>query len=355
MQALAALQQTDKPILQTLGGKTLTKPPFWMMRQAGRYLPEYREIRQKAGSFLDVAYNPDLATEVTMQPIRRFGMDAAILFSDILVVPHALGQSLEFVEGEGPKLDPVRSVEAIKKLNMDKFDEITAPVYETVSRVRAQLDAEGFASTTLIGFAGAPWTVATYMIEGGSSRDFIYSKGWAYKNIQDFMLLIDKITEATIYYLSKQIEAGAEVIQIFDSWAGVLDEHLFRRIVLPSTKKIVDELHMSYPHVPIIGFPKGIGRACQEYIRDTGVNALSIDSQVSPRWAASAIQPSVPVQGNLDPVCLMVGGDALILEIENIVANLSLGPFIFNLGHGIHKDTPVENVEQMVRFLQDYF
>ncbi len=343
--------RTNKPLLSALHGEAIARTPFWLMRQAGRYLPEYKELRAKAGSFLDLAYNPDFAIEVTMQPLRRYGMDAAILFSDILVVPHALGQNLEFVTGEGPKLNPIRDLDSLSKLKFN--DEVLEPVYEAVAGIRQQMKAENFHETALIGFAGAPWTVATYMVEGGSSRDFSNTKKWAYSDPDGFAKLIDLITNTTIHYLGRQIEAGAEVLQIFDSWAGALDEDQFKRWVIEPTVKIVRELNEKYPDIPIIGFPKGAGVLYQNYANETGVAALGLDSGV-PMDFAKTLQKALPVQGNLDPVCLLTGGDALKQSAEKIINALSDGPFIFNLGHGIIKETPPEHVEQLAEIIRDY-
>jgi uroporphyrinogen decarboxylase len=338
-----------KPLLKALQGKVSTRPPFWLMRQAGRYLPEYLKTRSLAGSFLDLVYNPELACEVTMQPIRRFGMDAAILFSDILVVPQALGRKLTFEEGEGPKLDPLIQGSSLPMLMPAHFDSVTAPVIETVANISARLKTEGYDDTALIGFAGSPWTLACYMVEGGGSRDFIATRAWAYSDPDTFGQLIDLLIQATIRYLSAQIEAGAEAVQLFDSWAGVLDEMQFRHWVISPTRRITDTLRRNYPHIPVIGFAKGSGISLQSYARDSGITAVSLDHTVPLRWASAALQPSLTVQGNLDPVCLMAGGDALDMGIEHIYSHLSLGPFIFNLGHGIHKDTPVQNVARLAK------
>ncbi len=342
-----------KLFLEALSGKAGHRPPFWLMRQAGRYLPEYREIRAKGKSFLDLVYNPELAAEVTLQPLRRFGMDAAILFSDILVVPHALGRSVRFLEGEGPKLDPL-AVGEIPLLLASHFEKTTQPVYETVSVIREKMKSEGFGSTALIGFAGAPWTVACYMVEGGGSRDFIKTRHWAYADPETFGRLIDVIAQATIQYLERQVEAGAEALQLFDSWAGLLDETQFRRWVVAPTRKIIDALRLSCPNIPVIGFPRGAGTGYQGFVRDSGVTAVSIDQTVSLKWAASVLQPHMPVQGNLDPVCLLTGGPALDMAAEHILAQLSPAPFIFNLGHGVHKDTPPENVLRLSSLIKGW-
>ncbi len=338
----------SKPFLEVLNGNQSNHIPFWFMRQAGRYLPEYRELRTRKNGFLDMAFNPDAACEITLQPIHRFGMDAAIIFSDILVIPHALGQSLDFVAGEGPKLDPIRDGSALAKLNTDQLESRLTPVYEALSKVSGELDDK----TALIGFAGAPWTVATYMVEGGGSKDFSNVKKMAYGQPELFSTMIDLLVESTAHYLIKQIEAGAETLQIFDSWAGALDSDEFQKWAIEPTKKIVDLVKTSHPDIPIIGFPKGAGYNYIAYAEGTGVTALGLDSQVPTKWAAQALQPLMPVQGNLDPMALLAGGDALKLAVERVLGDLSDGQFVFNLGHGIHKDTPVEHVEELIGLLR---
>lgn len=346
--------QKPKLFLEALRGHKSERVPVWFMRQAGRYLPEYRELRAEKGGFLDMVYDPPSACEITMQPIRRFQMDAAILFSDILVIPHALGQRLEFVPGQGPKLDPIRCGEDMRKLSYPNFENCLAPVYETLKLTRAQLTNEGFDDVALIGFAGSPWTVACYMVEGGGSKDFMHTKIMAYRDPETFSALIDTLVEHTAQYLIKQAEAGAEALQLFDSWAGVLDSTQFKRWVIQPTRRIVELVREAHPKVPIIGFPKGAGYHYLEYSQNSGVSAVALDSSVSPNWAARAIQVNMPVQGNLDPFCLYAGGDAMVLEIEKILHSLSKGPHIFNLGHGIHKDTPIEHVELAVNTVKNY-
>jgi uroporphyrinogen decarboxylase len=337
-----------KPLLRVLRGETLARPPFWLMRQAGRYLPEYRELRQRAGSFLAMCYAPELAVEVTLQPIRRFGMDAAILFSDILVVPHALGQDVAFREGEGPVLRPVRSAADIEALPENGFAERVAPVYETVDRLAGLLPAE----TALIGFAGAPWTVATYMVEGGSSRDFARVKGWAYRDPEGFAVLIDRLVGATADYLAGQVAAGAEAVQLFDTWAGVLPEPAFRRWVIEPTRRIVAALRERHPEVPIIGFPRGAGLMYRAYFSETGVNALGLDTGVPCAIARKTLQPLGAVQGNLDPLLLVAGGGAMEAAVAAIREAFAGGPFVFNLGHGIVPETPVEHVARLAEILR---
>ncbi|WP_051249334.1 uroporphyrinogen decarboxylase [Inquilinus limosus] len=337
-----------KPFLRALAGETLARPPVWLMRQAGRYLPEYRAARARAGSFLDLCYNPELAAEVTLQPIRRYGFDAAILFSDILVVPHALGQALDYVEGEGPKLEPVTDAAAVARLSADRLHEVLGPVYETVGRVAAALPSE----TALIGFAGSPWTVATYMVEGGGSKEYAAVKRLAYGEPETFARLIDLLVEATSAYLLRQIEAGAEAVQLFDSWAGVLPEGEFERWVVAPTRRIVEAVRAGAPGVPVIGFPRGAGLLTERYLAGTGVDAVGLDTTVPPGWAARALQPKAAVQGNLDPVFLLTGGAPMLRAADAIVDALGRGPFVFNLGHGVLQKTPPEHVAALVRHLR---
>ncbi len=334
---------TTKPLVEALHGRRQTRPPFWLMRQAGRYLPEYRSLRARSESFLDFCYRPDLATEATLQPVRRFAPDAAILFSDILVVPHALGQRVSFEEGEGPRLDAVRDGERASQLSDEGLVERLAPVYEVVQRVAAELSPE----VALIGFAGAPWTVATYMVEGGTSRDFAQVKRFAYRDPTGFERLIDLLTEATVAHLQAQIAAGADVVQLFDSWAGVLSEPDFGRLVIEPTRRIVDRLKRSARPVPIIGFPRGAGVKYLAYLAGTGVDGIGLDQTVPVGWAQQHLQSMATVQGNLDPEVLVVGGERLDAEVRRIVGALGGGPFIFNLGHGVNKDTPPEHVARL--------
>ena len=334
----------------TLAGETVDRSPFWFMRQAGRYLPEYREIRGKVSDFLSLCYAPELAARVTLQPIERFGMDAAILFSDILVVPHGLGAGVRFVEGEGPKLDPVRSGKDLARLKPEAVAAVVAPVMETVRLVRRKLDP----GTALIGFAGAPWTVATYMVEGGSSRDFAATKAWAYGDPESFGQLIDMLVEATIAYLNSQIEAGADAIQLFDTWAGALSPAQFERWVIAPARRIVDGVHAQHPHIPVIGFPRGAGSLYQRYAVQIGVACIGIDTAVEPEWAAQMLQPVATVQGNLDPMVMVAGGAAMRAEAERILAALGKGPFIFNLGHGIVPQTPPAHVAELSTLIKNW-
>lgn len=286
----------SKRFLAAVTGHVTDRPPFWLMRQAGRYLPEYRATRAEAGGFLDLCFNPELATEVTLQPIRRYGMDAAILFSDILVVPHGLGQSVAFKAGEGPVLEPVRDAHTLAALTLDRLHDRLGPVYETVERLTQALPAE----TALIGFAGSPWTVATYMVEGRGSKDHGTVKALAYAEPALFDRLMALLVEATTAYLSRQIGAGAECVQLFDSWAGALADDQFRRLVIAPTQEIVRRLKADHPDTPIIGFPRGGGVMMVEYAKTTGVDAIALDTAVPPAWAAEVLQPLLPVQGNLE-------------------------------------------------------
>ncbi len=339
-----------KPMLQVFKGEPLTPSPFWLMRQAGRYLPEYREIRNRGKGFLDLCFSPDRAAEVTLQPIKRYGMDAAILFSDILVVPYALGQGVNFQEGEGPVLEDFPGVSKLGEFNPDAFHKYLEPVYETVSRVREELDE----NTALIGFCGAPWTVATYMIEGGSSRDFTTVKTFALSQPQEFQNLLSLLVEASVHYLGKQIECGAEVLQIFDSWAGILDERQFRQWVIKPTKEIVHRLHETYPHVPVIGFPRQAGPLYVDYVKETGVDAVSLDQTMPVSWVAREIQTLCVVQGNLDPHLLVTGGDTMKESLGGILSILGKAPFIFNLGHGVLPMTPPEHVAELAAFVRSW-
>ena len=335
---------SEKPFLRTLHGAALDVPPIWLMRQAGRYLPEYRELRAKAGDFKTMVYTPAYATEVTLQPLRRFGFDAAILFSDILTIPEALGRSVSFGKDHGPQLEPLRSVSDLR-LNMAHLE----PVYAAVTSIRDALVQEGFNATTLIGFAGAPWTIACYMVDGGGSKEFPATRTMAYRREAEFQELINQISEATCAYLSAQIRAGAEAVQIFDSWAGLLPEDQFRKWVIAPTRKITAYLKQHHPDVPVIGFPRQAGEYYLSYVQETGVTAVGIDTQLPVAWAAKNLQARCPVQGNLDPFVLMAGGEALDRAADAITSTLRGKPYIFNLGHGVHKDTPPEHVEQLVK------
>lgn len=329
-------------MLSVLKGATLSPPPVWMMRQAGRYLPEYRATRARAGSFLDLCYNADFAVEVTLQPIRRFGFDASILFSDILVVPHALGRDLRFEEGRGPLMTPIRPDE-IGRLDGSAFHVNLAPVYETVGRLREELPGE----TTLIGFCGAPWTLATYMIAGHGTPDQAPARLFGYRHPEVMDQLLDILARWSSEYLIRQIEAGADCVQIFDSWAGVLDEKAFERFCVRPVRAIVDAVKAAHPGVPIIGFPRGAGRLYDGYRVATGVDGLGCDWTV-PMAQLRLLQADGAVQGNLDPLRLVAGGSALDEGVDMILEGAGAGPLIFNLGHGIVPETPLENVERMI-------
>ncbi|MCB1383048.1 MAG: uroporphyrinogen decarboxylase [Notoacmeibacter sp.] len=334
-------------VIDVLKGAKRFPPPIWMMRQAGRYLPEYRETRKQAGSFLDLCYNPDLAVEVTLQPIRRFGFDASILFSDILVVPHALGRDLRFEEGRGPLMTPIRADE-IAGLTGEGFHEHLAPVYETVSRLRAELPNE----TTLLGFCGAPWTVATYMIAGHGTPDQAPGRLFAFRHPQAMAQLLDVLAVQSAAYLIRQIDAGADAVQIFDSWSGVLDEAVFEELCIKPVAKIVALVKARHRHVPIIGFPKGSGALYDSYRQKTGVDALGLDWSV-PFSQARRLQKDGAVQGNLDPMRLVAGGRALDEGVDRILEQLGEGSLIFNLGHGITPEAPIAHVEQMIRRVRE--
>lgn len=333
-----------KPFLRALTGETLTPPPIWLMRQAGRYLPEYRATRAEAGSFLDLCYNPDLAVEVTLQPLRRYGFDAAILFSDILVIPDGLGQQVAFKEGEGPVLTPICSARDLDGLDLSGLHQRLDPVYRTVHGLAAAIPR----TTALIGFAGAPWTVATYMIEGRGSKDFARAKSMMWSEAALFDRLMGLLTEATGQYLIHQIDAGAEVIQLFDTWAGALPETEFRRWVIGPTAALVDRIHRERPGVKVIGFPKGAGLLAKDYVIETKVDGIGLDAAMPLDWAARELQPLCTVQGNLDPILLVAGGEAMDRAIDHVLDTLGHGPFIFNLGHGIVPQTSPDHVARLV-------
>ncbi|HET7850945.1 MAG TPA: uroporphyrinogen decarboxylase [Pseudolabrys sp.] len=333
------------PLLEVLEGKRQAMPPVWLMRQAGRYLPEYRTLRAQAGSFLTLCLNPELAAEVTLQPVKRFGFDAAILFSDILIVPLALGRKVEFIAGEGPRLEPLPDVAALKTLRGEIDASVPAPVYETVRRVKSALDRK----TTLLGFCGAPWTVATYMVAGEATPDQAPARLFAYRDPDGFSRLIDTLVRASIAYLVGQLKAGVDAVQIFDTWAGVLPEDQFARWCIAPTQRIVDGVRAQIPGVKIIGFPRGAGLFLPRYVVETGVDAVSLDWTIDRRFARDVIQRRIPVQGNLDPMVLRAGGAPLDAAVDDVLAAFSERPFIFNLGHGILPDTPVAHVERMLK------
>jgi uroporphyrinogen decarboxylase len=341
------MQPTPPPsrrLLRVFAGEALSPPPIWLMRQAGRYLPEYRATRVQAGSFLDLCYDPALASEVTLQPIRRYGFDAAILFSDILVVPDALGQAVSFLEGEGPRLEPIRARADLSRLRVGatrrKFDR----VFETVARLRQDLPGE----TSLIGFCGAPWTVASYMVGGRGTPDQADARLWAYREPDAFQALMDLLCEVSIDYLSGQVGAGADLLQIFDSWAGSLADDQFSRWVVAPTRRIVAALKQRHPSIPIIGFPRGAGLWASSYVAETGVDGVSCDTAMPLSFMANQLSAHTTVQGNLDPLLLATGGPALEQRATAILTALSGKRYIFNLGHGIVPETPPENVALLV-------
>ena len=331
-----------KPVLATLKGERQALPPVWLMRQAGRYLPEYRALRAEKGGFLALATDPQAAAEVTLQPIRRFGFDGAILFSDILMVPWALGQELSFGAGEGPRLAPPLVDHALAALSQvpARLD----PVYATVRRVAASLPAE----TTFLGFAGSPWTVATYMVAGQGSKDQGETRRYAYADPGAFGAIVEAITAMTIDYLAGQIAGGVEAVQLFDSWSGSLSPAQFERWVIAPNAAIVAALAQRCPGVPVIGFPKGAGGKLPAYARETGVGAVGLDETVDPVWAHASLPAGMPVQGNLDPLALIAGGKALTGAIDLVLAALSERPHVFNLGHGIDQHTPIAHVEALL-------
>ncbi len=343
------MTQSTKTILRALNGETLPTPPVWMMRQAGRYLPEYKATRAEAGDFLSLCYNSDLATEVTLQPIRRYGFDAAIMFADILLVPQALGADLWFVTGEGPRLSTITNADDLGKLGpADDIHETLAPIYQTLRNLSGALPSE----TTLIGFAGAPWTVATYMIAGRGTPDQAPAHALMRENQPVFDALMDRITKATILYLAEQIKAGAEVVKIFDSWAGSLTADAFDRYCIAPHVEIITALKVQFPDVKIIGFPRGAGDKYIDYVDQVDVACVAVDTAVSSTWAAEKLQPKMCVQGNLDQSLLVTGGGKLISETKRVVEAFKNGPHIFNLGHGITPDASPDHVSQMIEAIR---
>jgi uroporphyrinogen decarboxylase len=333
-----------KPLLDVLAGKRQTVPPIWLMRQAGRYLPEYRELREKAGGFLDLVFNPKLAAEVTLQPVRRFGFDAAILFSDILVVPHALGQKVAFTAGEGPQLDPLIDGDAVRRLREQLDHDRLAPIYETIGLAKNALPP----GVALLGFCGAPWTVATYMIAGGGTPDQSPARLLAYRDASSFARLIDVLITASASYLARQFAAGVDAVQIFDTWAGVLPPEEFDRWCIAPMQRLIGELRRQVPGAKVIGFPRGAGTALTRYVAQVPVDAVGLDWTIDRIFARDNIQSNVPVQGNLDPLVLVAGGSALAQAVDAVLDAFAAGPFIFNLGHGILPETPIAHVEQML-------
>ena len=341
------MSKTPKPILDVLQRRTPSRVPFWLMRQAGRYLPEYRDLRAQAGSFLNLVYDPDKASEVTMQPIRRYGMDGAILFSDILVVPDALGQKVAFEAGEGPKLEALESERDFANLDLDRVEKHLSPVFETIRLTREKLAVEGFGETVLLGFCGSPWTVACYMVEGRGSKDFSKTRHWAKDHPESFQKLINILTAASCLYLSAQIKAGVEAVQLFESHAGILKDDEFEKWIIEPTHKIGEYLKDFHADIPVIGFPRQAGKAALDYALETLVDCVGLDYDADLDWAAREITPHMPVQGNLDPELLLKGGKVLEDGMDKIYQTLKGKPFIFNLGHGVIKETPPENVQML--------
>jgi len=336
----------DKPLLAVLRGERRDPPPMWLMRQAGRYLPEYRALRAARGGFLDMAYDPEAAAEITLQPLRRFAFDGAILFSDILIVPHAIGQELSFVAGEGPRLAPPLSEASLDGLQpvLQRLE----PIWATVARVKAALAPE----TTFLGFAGSPWTVATYMVAGQGSREQAEARTLAYLDPQKFAAIIERIEAVTVDYLSGQVTAGVDAVQLFDSWAGSLAPAEFERWVIAPTARIVAAFRARHPETPVIGFPKGAGGKLRAYAAETGVDAIGLDETVDPAWANRELPPGLPVQGNLDPLALIAGGETLATAVKRILDAFAARPHIFNLGHGIQQTTPIAHVEQLIELVK---
>ena len=335
-------------LLDTLRGETTAQRPVWLMRQAGRYLPEYRALRAEKGGFLNLVYDSAAAAEVTLQPIRRYGLDGAILFSDILIVPYAMGQDLEFLVGEGPRLSPRLVDTALASLHA--VPQRLSPIYDTVRLVKAALPAD----KTMLGFAGSPWTVATYMVAGEGSRDQHDTRALAYRDRGAFQAIIDGITAVTIEYLGGQIAAGAEAVQLFDSWSGSLAPAEFERWVIAPNAAIVAALKARYPLTPVIGFPKGAGEKLPAYARETGVDALGLDETIDPVWAAQTLPPGLPVQGNLDPLLLIAGGAELEKQTLRVLEAFAGRPHVFNLGHGIGQTTPLEHVGQLLALVRGW-
>jgi len=334
-----------KIFLQALKGKTLPTPPIWLMRQAGRYLPEYMKVRSTAKNFLNFCYTPDLAVEVTLQPLRRYAFDAAILFSDILVVPDALGQKVEFIPGSGPQLEPIKNMAALEQtLSRNDFMQHLEPVFKTVNRLSNEIPK----STALIGFAGAPWTVATYMVEGKGSKNYEEIRSIAYQDPVFFQTLIDLLVDMTSAYLIEQANRGAEALQLFDSWAGVLSEKQFYKWSIEPMARIVENVKALHPDIPIIGFPRGAGTLYEAYVRETGIDAVGLDHTVPLEWARDNLQKHVCVQGNLDNLLVVAGGPQMDAEARRVVDILGDGPFVFNMGHGIVPQTPPEHVARLI-------
>lgn len=341
--------ETPSVLIDAVNGQAMVPPPVWLMRQAGRYLPEYRAVRARAGSFLGLCYDPELAATVTLQPIERFDFDAAIIFSDILVVPQALGIGLRFEDGEGPRLDPVRDEKGVKALGFGEFEKTLMPVYDALGRVRQRLPR----TKALIGFAGAPWTLAAYAVEGQATREFQTARLWALRDPAAFGRFIDLIGEGVARHLIAQLRAGADMVQIFDSWAGVLSPELFARWVIAPTQRIVEMVRAVVPSARIIGFPRGAGTLYPAYAAETGVDVVGLDTTVVPEWAAAQIPAGVTLQGNLDPLALVTGGEAMARQVQRIRQAFRGRAYVFNLGHGIVPETPPENVAALVSLVRE--
>ena len=345
MQAMIGSNTKGKPMLAAMAGQTIKPPPVWLMRQAGRYLPEYRQLRRKAGDFMTLSLTPDLASEITLQPIRRYQLDAAIIFSDILLLPYALGSRLAFVDGLGPRLSRIRSMSDIQSfVPLEQALERLEPVYECISRTSRQLPDD----VALIGFAGSPWTVATYMIIGQGKEGQIPARNFAFSNSLTFETLLECLVEGTIAHLDMQAKAGAEVLMLFDSWSGILAGSAFERYVIMPTCRIVNEVRNRHPAVPIIAFPRGAGLQYLDYALRVRPDCLALDTDVDPRWASRCIQPLCCVQGNVDPRLLVDGGPGLMGAVDEVLTSFSTGPYVFNLGHGITPDADPENVRLMI-------
>jgi uroporphyrinogen decarboxylase len=341
------LKEDEGHLLSVLNGKTVDPPPLWLMRQAGRYLPEYRELRARAGSFWTMCMTPELAAEVTLQPIRRFGFDAAILFSDILVVPFAMGREVRFDDG-GPTLEPLQAAETLES-DEGLWAQRLAPVYAAIAEVKARLDS----GTALLGFAGAPWTLATYLAEGRGSTDQRAAKLWGYRKPEEFGGLLARIADCVAFHLIRQLDAGADAVQIFDSWANGLPTRAYEKWVIAPTKRVVEKVRESHPRARIIGFPRASTLdGYKRYADETGVDALSLDTAVPMRWAAEQLPENVAIQGNLDPIALLAGGAALYEAVRDILSAVRDRPFIFNLGHGVLPETPPEHVTELVRLVR---
>ncbi|MEX0695321.1 MAG: uroporphyrinogen decarboxylase [Rhodospirillales bacterium] len=336
--------RSEKPFIRVFAGEVVSPPPVWMMRQAGRYLPEYKKVRAGISSFLEFCYTPEAAVEVTLQPLRRFAFDASIVFADILVIPDALGQKVEFREGTGPVLEPIRDKPGLAVLDVEAVVKNLAPVFETLRRLSAEIPK----TTGLIGFAGSPWTVAVYMVEGRGRTECERARAWAYRAPDEFQILMDILVDATSRYLIEQVRAGAEVLQLFDSWAGVLSVDQFRTLVIEPTRKIVENVKAAAPDVPIIGFPRQSGVMIPEYVEKTGVDGVSLDHGVPLEWAIRAVPDQCVLQGNLDNRLLVVGGKTLDRAVDDILRLTEGRRFIFNLGHGVVPETPPDHVQQVI-------